>query len=63
MNSKKIIEYLMMQTLEATRNGLEKLHSLHFDEEDRNDIKKIIMVQFQNIEYYAKMIIEKEGVL
>lgn len=57
MNKEKIISYLMMQTLEATRKALECLNEWDLDK------LELLRTQIKNIEYYARMIIEKDGVL
>lgn len=57
MNNKKIINYLMMQTLEATYKGLEILDDYNLEDD------VLLRVQLSNIEHYARMIIEKDGAI
>ena len=66
MNTKKVIGYLMMQTLEAVWKAEESLKEFINDmdlPEDEDDRLQIISVNLQNIKYYAKMIIENEDAL
>ena len=66
MNTKKVIGYLMMQTLEAVWKAEKSLKEFINDmdlPEDEDDRLQIISVNLQNIKYYAKMIIENEDAL
>lgn len=55
MNKEKIVGFIMMLVIESTRKALNILDEYNLEDD------QLLRVQIQNIEYYARMIIEKDG--
>lgn len=57
MNKEKIIQFLMMMILEAARKAVNILDEYNLEDD------QLLRVQLKNVDYYARMIIEKDGAL